>query len=120
VLHLVEKFVPPAQQLWYDAGGSLDKAKNEIREHYSELAQNIARQLQQAGLTVETIIRDGNPRTQIVTVAKDWGADLIVIGTHHHSTIAGLFKGNVAQAVLNRAQCPVEIVPARSAKGELK
>jgi nucleotide-binding universal stress UspA family protein len=115
VLHLVEKFVPPAQQLWYDAGGSLDRARKEVKETYSELVENTAGQLQQAGLTVETIVRDGNPRKAIVAAAKEWGADLIVMGSHHHSAIAGLFLRNIAQTVMSHTRCPVEIVPARSA-----
>ncbi len=113
VLHLVEKFVPPAQQLWYDAGGSLDRARAEVKEHYSELAEQVAGELKQAGLSVETIVRDGNPRKAIIAAAKEWGADLIVMGSHHHSAIAGLFLGNIAQTVMNHTSCPVEIVPAR-------
>jgi nucleotide-binding universal stress UspA family protein len=112
-LHLVGKFVPPAQQLWYDAGGSLDRAREEVKEHYSELADHTAKQLQKAGLTVETVVRDGNPRKAIVAAAREWGADLIVMGAHHHSAIAGLFLGNIAQTVMNHSNCPVEIVPAR-------
>lgn len=115
VLHLVEKFVPPAQQLWYDAGGSLDRARKQVTVHYSELAEHTAKQLQQAGLAAETVVRDGNPRKAIVAAAKEWGADLIVMGSHHHSAIAALFLGNIAQTVMKHSRCPVEIVPARPA-----
>ena len=113
VLHLVEKFVPPAQQLWYDAGGSLDRAKEELTEQYRELTDRIAKQLKEAGLIVETIVRDGNPKRQIVATAKEWSADLIVMGSQGHSGISGLLLGNTAQSVMSHAQCPVEIVPAR-------
>lgn len=113
VLHLVEKFVPPAQQLWYDAGGSLERAKEELTEQYRELTDRIAKQLQEAGLLVETIVRDGNPKKEIVATAKDWNADLIVMGSQGHSGITGLLLGNTAQSVMSHAQCPVEIVPAR-------
>jgi nucleotide-binding universal stress UspA family protein len=112
-LHLVEKVVPPAQQLWYDAGGNLDRARKQVTEHYSELAEHTAKQLQQAGLSVETVVRDGNPRKAIVAAAKDWSADLIVMGAHHHSAIARLFLGNIALTVMDHSSCPVEIVPAR-------
>jgi len=109
VLHLVEKFVPPAQQLWYDAGGRLDRAKEELTEHYSQLTE----QLQQAGLSVETIVRDGSPKQAIVATAKDWNADLIVMGSQGHSGILGLLLGNTAQSVMSHSECPVEIVPPR-------
>ncbi len=112
VLHLVEKFVPPAQQLWYDAGGSLDRAKEEVTDHYRELTEHTASQLREGGLTVESVVRDGNPRKAIVAVAKEWGADLIVMGSESHSGLTGLFLADVAQAVMKHAHCPVEIVPA--------
>ena len=113
VLHLVEKFVPPAQQLWYDAGGSLDRAKEELTEHYSQLTERISKQLKQAGLSVETIVRDGSPKQAIVATAKDWNADLIVMGSQGHSGILGLLLGNTAQSVMSHSECPVEIVPPR-------
>ena len=37
VLHVVEKFVPPAQELWYDAGGNLDQARQEIKARFRSL-----------------------------------------------------------------------------------
>jgi nucleotide-binding universal stress UspA family protein len=111
VLHLVEKFVPPAQQLWYDAGGSLDRAREEVTEHYRELTERVSQQLQEGGLSVETTVRDGNPKKAIVATAQEWRADLIVIGSQGHSGIAGLLLGNTALTVMNHARCPVEVVP---------
>lgn len=29
VLHVIEKFVPPAAELWYDGGGSLEQANKD-------------------------------------------------------------------------------------------
>lgn len=37
--------------------------------------------------------------------------DLIVMGSHGHSDIAGLFLGSVTHKVLNTIYCPVLIVP---------
>lgn len=114
VLHLVEKFVPPAQQLWYDAGGSLIRAKEEVTEHFRELTDRVAEKLQATGLTVESIVRDGDPKKAIVATATEWSADLIVMGSQGHSGIAGLLLGNTAQTVMNHARCPVEIVPSKT------
>ncbi|MDI1312804.1 universal stress protein [Prosthecobacter sp.] len=38
-------------------------------------------------------------------------ADLIILGSHHHSTIYHLLVGNVAADVLKGAHCPVLVVP---------
>ena len=62
---------------------------------------------------METIVRDGNPKEAILATAKDWSADLIVMGSQGHTGIAALLFGNTAQSVMSHAQCPVEVVPPR-------
>lgn len=110
VLHVLEKFVPPAADLWYDAGGSLDLAKRELSERYEEIIKQIADRLRQDGLRVETVLREGHPSKVIVEEADEWGADLIVIGSHGYSGLKRLVLGSTAQKVLDRAPCPVEVV----------
>lgn len=119
VLHLVEKFVPPAQQLWYDAGGNLDRAKEEVTEHFRELTEHVAEHLHATGLTVESIVRDGNPKKAIIAAAREWSADLIVMGSQGHSGIVGLLLGNTAQTVMTHARCPVEIVPSKTVSNSI-
>jgi nucleotide-binding universal stress UspA family protein len=38
-------------------------------------------------------------------------ADLVILGSHHHSTIYNLLIGSVTDDVLKRAHCPVLVVP---------
>ena len=56
---------------------------------------------------VERLIREGDPGKEIVSAAKEWGADLIVIGTHGHGRIACLLLGSTADMVVRSADCPV-------------
>jgi nucleotide-binding universal stress UspA family protein len=49
----------------------------------------------------------------ITRQAEDWGADLIVIGTHGRSGLYHFFMGSVAESVANRATCPVLIIPSK-------
>lgn len=46
----------------------------------------------------------------IIDVAKEWNADMIVVGSHGRSGLAKFFLGSVAEAVLNRAPCSVEVI----------
>lgn len=48
--------------------------------------------------------------------AERWPADLIVIGTHGYTGIKRWLLGSVAQAVVNRAPCSVEVVRKRPAE----
>lgn len=56
----------------------------------------------------------GKPGTEIVKTAKDWPADVIVIGSHGHGGMTRLLVGSVAEAVMRHAPCPVLVVRAHS------
>jgi len=48
----------------------------------------------------------------IADVAREVGADVIVVGTRGHGPLAGLLVGSVTQRLLHFAPCPVLAVPA--------
>jgi len=52
-------------------------------------------------------IREGDPRDVIPKLARDKGADLIVMGTVCRSGVTGFFMGNTAESILERARCSV-------------
>jgi nucleotide-binding universal stress UspA family protein len=49
---------------------------------------------------------------EILTLARDHDADLIVMGSHGHGALFHLLTGSVTTTVLKRATCPVLIVPS--------
>jgi nucleotide-binding universal stress UspA family protein len=51
--------------------------------------------------------RVGDPAHEIVKFADEWGADLIVAGTHGHSAVTNLVIGSVAQKVLAQTRRPI-------------
>lgn len=110
VLHAVGKFVPPAQELWHDAGGDLDRARQEIKERSMELAERTASWLREQGLDAVAAGRDGEPGPAIVDEAKEWGAGLIVVGSRGHTGLRRMLAGSVSQYVVDHAPCPVEVV----------
>jgi nucleotide-binding universal stress UspA family protein len=52
----------------------------------------------------------GKPGTEIVKAAEDWGAHMIVIGSHGRGGLGRLLLGSVAEAVVRHAFCPVLVV----------
>ena len=54
----------------------------------------------------------GNPATEIVSVARRTGVDLIVMGTHGRRGLKTLLLGSVAESVVRHAPCPVVCVRA--------
>jgi nucleotide-binding universal stress UspA family protein len=66
--------------------------------------------LLRAKQTATTQVLMGSPRRVVSAYAQDWGADLIVAGSHGHGPIGRFFLGSVAQGILRTAICSVEIV----------
>jgi universal stress protein A len=52
----------------------------------------------------------GGPADDIVKAAREWPADLIVIGSHGRSGLQRALLGSVAEAVTRHAPCPVLVV----------
>jgi nucleotide-binding universal stress UspA family protein len=59
------------------------------------------------GILVERWLEEGDPVREILGVAKEAGADLIVMGTHGRRGLGRFLLGSVAEEVLRRAPCPV-------------
>lgn len=57
--------------------------------------------------------QEGFPKNEIVLVAKDWEADLIVMGTHGRSGLSYLLLGSVSEYVIKHTNIPVMVVPLR-------
>jgi nucleotide-binding universal stress UspA family protein len=66
--------------------------------------------LLRARQTATTQVLMGSPRRVVSAYAQEWGADLIVAGSHGHGPIGRFFLGSVAQGILRTANCSVEIV----------
>jgi len=67
-----------------------------------------------AGLQARGKLRDGDPATETVGMARELRADLIVMGTSGRSGFSRWVLGSVAESVLRRAPCPVLTVPPRT------
>ena len=58
----------------------------------------------------------GDPAGEIVRIATDEGAELIVLGTHGRTGVTRLLMGSVAEVVVRRAPCPVLVYRETAAK----
>jgi len=78
------------------------------------LAQT-AKKAQKAGAKVETALLDVSGERVASVIdgeARQWGADLIVIGTHGRSGLSRLLLGSVAEGVARGTSVPVLLVRA--------
>ena len=67
-----------------------------------------------AGIDERDVLTDvGDPARGIVAVAAAHAIDVIVVGSRHRSFFARLFEPSVSHGVMERALCPVLVVPER-------
>ena len=57
-------------------------------------------------------IRDEEPKTALVEAAREWKADLLILGSQGTSALGRLFVGSVCHAMVSHAPCSVEVVRA--------
>src|SRR5262249_35151953 len=59
------------------------------------------------GLKVRTALRSGAAYREIVGLAADEGADLVIIGSHGRGGVSRALLGSVADRVIRLTRCPV-------------
>lgn len=78
--------------------------------HFTDQAADIFRE--KAGdieLDLSVEIKNGPPEKEIVELAAEWGADLIIVGSHGRG-FWGRMIGSVSDAVVHHAPCSVLVV----------
>jgi len=80
------------------------------RARLQEAIDGGAKRLGRSGLTVETVMIDGNPRNEINMEAERWHADTIFVGARGLGAVDRLLLGSVSGAVVAHAHCAVEVV----------
>jgi nucleotide-binding universal stress UspA family protein len=91
-----------------------------LREGGQKVLDTARMQAESAGLSTDTVLRDGfsgRVCDLVVDEAKAWSADLIVIGTHGRRGAGRLFLGSDAEQILRLAPVPVLLVRAAETAG---
>jgi nucleotide-binding universal stress UspA family protein len=65
---------------------------------------------QATGVQAEFSQSAGDPPQAICTLAKSWGADLIVVGSHGRKGLGELLLGSVSNYVMHHAPCSVLVI----------
>jgi len=76
-------------------------------QHGEKVLQKAGSAARAFGVTVDGLLRTGRPHEQILAVARDIGADLLVIGRHGEDISSRAWLGGVAQKVIGLAEVPV-------------
>lgn len=82
---------------------------------HGEVMQAAQRALDDLGMAqggLRTLLREGDTASEILAVAGELGARLVVMGTHGRKGLSHLFLGSVAEKVVRRSTVPVLTVRA--------
>jgi nucleotide-binding universal stress UspA family protein len=71
---------------------------------------SFAHRAQEEGMQAETDYQVGEPGRRICECAKQWGADLIILGRRGRAGLSELLLGSVSNYVLHHASCSVLVV----------
>ncbi len=101
VLTVVEPFFPIAVEPWYGGLESFERIDQEVQKSARDLTKKTAESLKKRGIRAESVVRQGDARSEIVGESEKWAADLIVMGSHGYTGIERLLLGSVALSELN-------------------
>lgn len=62
------------------------------------------------GIKFNTVFEVGSPGPSVISIAKKYDADLIVMGSRGLGLLKGIFMGSVSSYVASHETCPVLIV----------
>ncbi len=103
----VPVYIDPATDRISDVRGAEETVKGEAQQ----LLDTQVQQIKAAGGTVaEAYVRLGRPAQEIVNLADNMGAGLIVMGSRGLGGIRRALMGSVSDSVVRHAHCPVMVV----------
>ncbi len=88
----------------------VDEAREQAEAFYGRRLEEAVGLLRRRGLVACQHFAFGKPSEEILRVAREVGADLIVLGTHPHHPLRRRLLGATADKVVDHAECAVLIV----------
>ena len=119
VLHVLDELVFPVG-VGADKSYAVDVLPR-LRHESARLLEAARARVAAAGVAVDTALDECFARKTadvILDAAKDWSADLIVIGTHGRRGPSRLFMGSDAELVVRAANVPVLLVRSEDSRKE--
>ena len=97
----------------------LEETLGELEQEAQNRLDVQAKKVEEAGVTVAKahLMMGGRPDQEIVTLAEEIGADLIVLGSRGLGGVRRALMGSVSDSVVRHAHCPVLVV-RRERSGE--
>ena len=106
VLHIVKDPHPLPSATGVKAAPVVDPLPKIISAAEKKLKERIAADRERYP-EIRSVVKVGDPVSQILDYANTHNVDLIILGTHGRSGLSHLIIGSVAEKVVRIAKCPV-------------
>jgi manganese transport protein len=102
LLHVVES---PVARTYGAEAEDLETLKD--KEHLEQLAQK----MKKAGVNANWQINSGDPVSGLANMINEFGAEMVIVGSHGHSGVSDLIHGTVISNLRHHIKASVMIVP---------
>ena len=109
ILSIIEDADVPAET-WRAEGYGVAAMRHEMQRKGKQITAMAVARLGAIGIPAKVTMMRGNPGYLILYTARKWPADLILIRAHNRSDFQNWMLGSVAKAVVEHANCSVEVV----------
>ncbi len=87
-----------------------DSRHQKLIEHVRAWLEGLCQECTDKGVIIRSNVEIGKPGRAVVNLAKNWKADLIVMGLTQRSAIGDVLSGSVTSRVVHKAPCSVLLV----------
>lgn len=125
-IHLLH-VIPQIEPVYMSSMLGQEKKLESIRKQHEQASLDVIKQQLDKFVQVELAdyptdqkrfdgakVAIGNPMLLILATAEEVNADVIVMGKHSKGMLEHAFLGSVAEKVLQRAKCPIFVIPLPS------
>ena len=101
----------------YEAGPEVvrDQIAKEFRDEHRKIQEH-ADTLRQAGVNAKALLIQGPIIETVLSEAKRFEADLLIVGSHGFGALYDLLVGSSSRGILKDTDIPVLVVPVRDAE----
>lgn len=101
--------LPPPPTVGYQTQYLSEETRRQALAEAERTLTEVAGEMAAEGRTADTAVRAGRVYHEVIEEAESWGADLIVMGSHHPGMSTYLLGSNAAR-IARHADCSVLIM----------
>lgn len=114
IISVYEQMLPMAAEPFAVSSEYYQDIEKEIRKQCVDFTEQAAKEVREAfpgtSIDVSVEVERGAPDRVIIEAAKEWKADLLVVGSHGRGFWGRMMLGSISDSVLHHAPCSVLVV----------